>query len=117
MIGVLAQRLVRKNCPHCRVPEVIDPLLRENLGLTVADKFLKGAGCEQCRFTGFSGRMAIYELMVMSDAIRSRVEAGVASDEFRQLAIASGMIPLPVNGVEQARTGNVSIAEIYRACM
>ena len=117
VIGVLAQRLVRKNCPHCRVPEVIDPLLRENLGLTVADKFLKGAGCEQCRFTGFSGRMAIYELMVMSDAIRSRVEAGVASDEFRQLAIASGMIPLPVNGVEQARTGNVSIAEIYRACM
>ena len=73
------------------------------LGLTVTDKFLKGAGCEQCRFTGFSGRMAIYELMVMTDQIRSHIEAGVASDEFRKLAIASGMIPLPVNGVEQAR--------------
>ena len=117
VIGVLAQRLVRKNCPHCRVPEVIDPLLLENLGLTATEKFLKGAGCEECRFTGFSGRMAIYELMVMTDSIRSRIDAGVASDEFRQLAITGGMIPLPVNGVEQARSGNVSIAEIYRACM
>ena len=104
-------------CPHCRVPEVIDPLLLENLGLTATEKFLKGAGCEECRFTGFSGRMAIYELMVMTDSIRSRIDAGVASDEFRQLAITGGMIPLPVNGVEQARSGNVSIAEIYRACM
>ena len=117
VIGVLAQRLVRKNCPHCRIPEMIEPLLRENLGLNATDKFMKGAGCELCHFTGFSGRMAIYELMVMTDLIRNRVDAGVASDEFRRLAIESGMIPLPVNGVEQARTGHVSIAEIYRACM
>ena len=61
--------------------------------------------------------MAIYELMVMTDAIRSRVAEGVASDEFRKLAIDSGMITLPINGVEQARTGHVSIAEVYRACM
>lgn len=117
VIGVLAQRLVRKNCPYCRIPETIDPLLRENLGLQASDKFLKGAGCEPCHFTGFSGRMAIYELMVMTDQIRNFVNAGVASDEFRKLAMESGMVPLPVNGVEQARTGDVSIAEIYRACM
>ncbi len=117
VIGVLAQRLVRRNCPHCRVEEKIDPLLAENLGLRPGEKFQRGAGCEQCHFTGFSGRMAIYELMVMNDQIRSRVAEGVASDEFRRLAIDSGMTPLPVNGVEQARTGNVSIAEIYRACM
>jgi type IV pilus assembly protein PilB len=117
VIGVLAQRLVRKNCPHCRVPETIDALLAENLGLRAGEKFFRGAGCEQCHFTGFAGRMAIYELMVMTDAIRSRVAEGVASDEFRKLAIDSGMITLPVNGVEQARTGHVSIAEVYRACM
>lgn len=117
VIGVLAQRLVRKNCPHCRIPEVIEPILRQNLGLEVSEKFLKGAGCEYCHFTGFSGRMAIYELMVMTPEIRSHIDVGVASDEFRTLAIAGGMVPLPVNGVEQARTGNVSIWEIYRACM
>jgi len=117
VIGVLAQRLVRRNCRHCRVPEVIDPLIAENLALQPGEKFLRGAGCEQCHFTGFSGRMAIYELMVMNDAIRSHVADGVASDEYRQLAITSGMTPLPVNGVEAARSGNVSIAEIYRACM
>jgi len=99
------------------VPEVIDPLIAENLALQPGEKFLRGAGCEQCHFTGFSGRMAIYELMVMNDAIRSHVADGVASDEYRQLAITSGMTPLPVNGVEAARSGNVSIAEIYRACM
>lgn len=117
VIGVLAQRLVRRNCTHCRIPEVIDPLLRANLALAPTDHFTKGAGCERCRFTGFSGRMAIYELMVMTPEIRSRIDVGVASDEFRRLAIESGMIPLPVNGVEQARAGHVSIAEIYRACM
>ena len=51
--------------------------------------------------------MAIYELMVMNDAIRSHVADGVASDEYRQLAITSGMTPLPVNGVEAARSGGV----------
>ena len=53
----------------------------------------------------------------MNETLRGRVADGVASDEYRRLAIESGMIPLPVNGVEQARKGHVSIAEIYRACM
>ncbi|MBL8309431.1 MAG: type II/IV secretion system protein [Burkholderiales bacterium] len=117
VIGVLAQRLVRKNCPQCRAPEKVDPLLAENLGLLPGEVFLRGTGCEACHFTGFAGRMAIYELMVMNDRIRSRVADGVASDEYRQLAIDGGMVTLPVNGVEQARKGHVSIAEIYRACM
>ena len=99
------------------MPETVDPLLVENLGVKASEKFMKGAGCEQCRFTGFSGRMAIYELMVMTEQLRGHVAQGVASDEFRRLAIQGGMVPLSVNGVAQARTGNVSLAEIYRACM
>ncbi len=117
VIGVLAQRLVRKNCPHCRVPEVIDPLLAQNLGLAPGERFFRGRGCERCHHTGFSGRKAIYELMVMDEALRAAVADGVASDEFRSIAVAAGMTTLPENGVEAARSGDVSIAEVYRACM
>lgn len=67
--------------------------------------------------TGFSGRMAIYELLVMNDELRSSVKAGVASDEYRRLAIKAGMVTLPLNGLMQARTKKVSLSEVYRACM
>jgi type IV pilus assembly protein PilB len=117
VIGVLAQRLVRKNCPHCRVPESVDSITRANLGLDPTEQFVKGSGCEHCHFTGFSGRMAIYELMVMTDPIRSRLADGVASDEFRKIAVDEGMVTLPANGIAQARLGHLSIAEVYRACM
>jgi type IV pilus assembly protein PilB len=117
VIGVHAQRLVRKNCPHCRVPEVIDPLLAQNLGLGPGERFVRGRGCERCHHTGFSGRKAIYELMVMDEALRAAVADGVASDQYRSIAIAGGMTTLPENGVQAARSGEVSIAEVYRACM
>lgn len=117
VIGVLAQRLVRKNCPDCLQEEDVPPLMRHHLKLDGSEKFYHGAGCKSCHHTGFKGRMAIYELLVMDDEIRAQVKAGVASDEFRQLALQAGMVSLPANGVEQARTGQVSIAEVYRACM
>jgi type IV pilus assembly protein PilB len=117
VIGVLAQRLVRRNCEHCKTPELVDEIARINLGLDTNEKFFRGSGCERCRYTGFSGRMAIYELMTMNDSLRKCIDHGVASDEFRKIAIDNGMTTLSANGVAQARKGHVSIAEIYRACM
>ena len=61
--------------------------------------------------------MAIYKLLVINDELREHAQAGVSSDAFRAIAIKNGMIRLPTNGVEQARTKQVSIAEVYRACM
>ena len=117
VIGVLAQRLVRKNCPDCLTEEDITPIMRENLGLDANEKFYRGCGCKNCHQTGFKGRMAIYELLVMNDALRAQVKTGVANDEYRQLAFNNGMTSLGHNGVEQARKAKVSIAEVYRACM
>lgn len=117
VIGVLAQRLVRCNCEHCLAEEVVDPLIRENMGIAPDEIFYRGRGCERCRETGLSGRMAIYELLVMNDELRSSVKEGVASDEYRRLAIKAGMVPLPLNGLMQARTKKISISEVYRACM
>lgn len=117
VIGVLAQRLVRRNCPDCLEEEVISPLMRKNLALDEHEKFYHGTGCKSCRQTGFKGRLAIYELLVMDEELRGKIDAGVASDAYRKLALKNGMVSLPVNGVEQARSKQVSIAEVYRACM
>lgn len=117
VIGVLAQRLVRKNCPDCLEEETVSALMRKNLDLKEAEKFYRGTGCKSCRQTGFKGRLAIYELLIMDEELRAKISAGVASDDYRRLALKNGMVSLPVNGVEQARSKQVSIAEVYRACM
>lgn len=117
VIGVLAQRLVRRNCPDCLEEETVSALMRKNLALDENEKFYCGTGCKSCRQTGFKGRLAIYELLIMDEELRSTINAGVASDEYRKLALKNGMVSLPVNGVEQARSKQISIAEVYRACM
>ena len=117
VIGVLAQRLVRTNCPHCREAEPLDILMRSNLDVGLDEVFWRGAGCERCHGTGFVGRQAIYELLVMDKGLAERIEAGVAADVYRDSAMASRMMSLSANGVKLARTGAVSLAEVYRACM
>ena len=117
VIGVLAQRLVRTNCPHCREIEPVDTLMRTNLDLGPEEVFWRGKGCDHCHGTGFSGRQAIYELLVMDKQLAERVDIGVSADVYRDSALASRMFSLPSNGIKLARTGAVSLAEIYRACM
>src|SRR5690606_17147812 len=92
--GVLAQRLVRRNCPHCAGEEAIDPWIREALGIGGDETFFKGAGCRACHNTGYAGRLAVYELMVMTAELRSMIIAGTSVDELERQAIASGMTPL-----------------------
>jgi type IV pilus assembly protein PilB len=79
--------------------------------------FWRGKGCDHCHGTGFSGRQAIYELLVMDKQLAERVDVGVSADVYRDSALASRMFSLPSNGIKLARTGAVSLAEIYRACM
>lgn len=117
VIGVLAQRLVRRNCPDCLQEETIATLTRKNLGLDEEEKFYRGSGCKNCRHTGYKGRLAIYELLLMDEELRAEIKSGIASEDYRRLALKNGMLSLPVNGVEQARNKQVSIAEVYRACM
>jgi type IV pilus assembly protein PilB len=117
VIGVLAQRLVRTNCPHCREVEPVDVLMRTNLDVGPEEVFWRGKGCDRCHGTGFAGRQAIYELLVMDKQIAERVDVGVSADVYRASALANRMFSLPANGVKLARTGVVSLAEVYRACM
>lgn len=117
VIGVLAQRLVRTNCPHCREVEPVDALMRANLGVGTDETFYRGAGCPHCHGTGFTGRQAIYELMIMDKGLAQCIGAAVAADTYRDSATRGGMASLADNGVKLARTAAVSLAEVYRACM
>ncbi len=117
LIGVLAQRLVRKNCPHCLLEDKVTALMRVNLGLDDSDVFYRSKGCEHCHYTGFSGRLAVYELLTLDEAIRNLVHHGASADEIRNLAVKQGMTLMHQHGVTLARQKLVSINEVYRSCM
>lgn len=112
--GVLAQRLVRRNCPQCIEEERVDPWVRVALGIGNDEVFYRGKGCRSCHDTGFSGRLAVYELMVLSQELRNMVISGTSVDELEKQALASGMVPLTSHALSKARDGSVSVAEVYR---
>lgn len=117
VIGVMAQRLVRRNCPHCIAEEEVDPFVRDGLGVSEEEVFYMGRGCERCNRTGYLGRLAAYELLVVNENIRRHIVPDIAGNELRKLAIQEGMVTLTANAIELARSKNTSLAEVYRVCL
>ncbi|WP_297527342.1 GspE/PulE family protein [Thiohalobacter sp.] len=114
LLGVLAQRLVRLNCPHCIELEPVDTSVRRCLGVGEDEVFHRGQGCEACNHTGFHGRMAVYELLRVTPAMRDIITADVSADAIRQQAMRDGMVPLTQNALRLAREQKTSLAEVYR---
>ncbi len=112
--GVLAQRLVRLNCPHCLAEEEVSADLRQRLGLDASTVFQKGQGCDRCRNTGYLGRTAIYELLEVTPALREQLGRGITSTQIEQQAILDGMATLRENAIYLAKSGKTSIAELQR---
>jgi len=113
---ILAQRLVRKVCPKCR--ETYDPprQLRktlERMGYPI-DKFQKGVGCRKCRNTGFSGRVGIHEILVITDELRDAIAAAAPVAELKKIGVASGMITLRHDGFRKVREGLTTVEEIIQ---
>jgi type II secretory ATPase GspE/PulE/Tfp pilus assembly ATPase PilB-like protein len=131
LIGVLAQRLVRKTCPDCAQPiapdmNVLQSMMRRNdpaymkAILDIVNKpgarFVKGRGCPACRNTGFRGRTGIFELLIPNDAMRSFIvgKSGTDIAELRQIALQSGLRTLLMDGVEKCHAGVTTIEEIAK---
>ena len=112
--AVLAQRLVKLNCKHCLEDEQADASVREQLGVGADEPFRKGAGCEHCFGTGFHGRRAVYELLMMSPAMRELVRPGVDPLTIEQLAREEGMKSLTSQALTLAREGLIPLSEVYR---
>ncbi|HXR56699.1 MAG TPA: type II secretion system ATPase GspE [Casimicrobiaceae bacterium] len=120
VIGILAQRLVRKLCEHCKAPYVALPELVEQMRLskfsTARDITLWHAkGCSHCANTGYTGRICITEIMPMTDAIRSLVMKHANASELRSEAIRVGMVPMYEDGMRKAVKGVTTFEEVLRA--
>jgi type IV pilus assembly protein PilB len=115
LAGVLAQRLVRRNCEHCRIVDDVGPEIREALAVDLQEQFWRGKGCSECSGTGTQGRIAVYELLEMSGELRRLVLAGAGHDEIEAHAVRDGMVPLTAQALGLARAGRISLTEVYRA--
>ena len=117
--AVIAQRLVRKVCPHCSVPDQPDSLQKTwlasiNMDDVTSTQFVKGNGCQRCSFTGYSGRMGVFELLVMDEAMMEALRRE-DNDAFIQAALNSeGYIPLAEAALAFAREGKTTLEEVMR---
>jgi type IV pilus assembly protein PilB len=117
--SVLAQRLVRKICPHCKEDYEPSPAIRhamEKAGHAVGT-LARGAGCAKCHRTGYSGRIGIYELLVPDDAMRQAITDGASLQAMRNLARETGMTSLYADGLAKAKAGVTTVEEIFRVCV
>jgi type II secretory ATPase GspE/PulE/Tfp pilus assembly ATPase PilB-like protein len=114
--AVLAQRLVRVICPHCKVETKPDKAAERRLDIAALGltKVWKGKGCDQCRDTGYRGRTGVYELLVMDNELRVEVQKRRGSEELRSMAIAKGMRTLQDDGLRLVRAGVTTLDEVLR---
>jgi len=117
--GVIAQRLVRRICSACKEEMIPDQSLLTEITTMFPKKahdakFYKGRGCPDCSFTGFRSRIAIFEIMIMNDAIRGMVVRSRPSNELKQQAIQNGMITLRRDGWSRVLDGMTTIEEVMR---
>ncbi len=127
--AVIGQRLLRKLCPHCRVEHnlnieeteqinkilaVVSPKAGLNIPSTLPTIYKAGAGCEECNFIGYKGRLGIYEVFTMDDNIKQLTIDSAPSFKILQQAIENGMITMLQDGILKALEGITSIEEVYR---
>src|SRR5213594_1193201 len=114
--GVLAQRLVRRTCAACRVPETPSAADIEALGIDAPPgvPLYRGRGCDECLGTGYRGPTAIYELFAINEDIRSLILKRASSREIRRLAVEAGMTTLRMDGWSRACEGVTTVEEVLR---
>jgi len=116
---ILAQRLVRKICDKCKEPIKIKPEVLINLGVDAADlgsdfPTFHGRGCANCGGTGYRGRLAVYEVMVMHEALKELIIKGVSSMELKREAVKLGMSTLRMSALQKVRDGLTTVDETIR---
>jgi general secretion pathway protein E len=118
LLGVVAQRLLRTLCPHCKQPGSVDDDAWQSLlspwKATKPKTVYVATGCHECRHTGYFGRIGIYEILVMSANLAKLVQANVEVAALREQAVREGMQPLRLSGARQIYQGLTTIEEVAR---
>ncbi|WP_420894326.1 GspE/PulE family protein [Vandammella animalimorsus] len=116
--GVLAQRLVRTLCPHCKQPHELAPQVLQDTGLArfmqPGQTLYRPVGCEHCRGTGYKGRTGIHELMALDEVLRRAILDGKDAAELASLAARRGMLSLYEDGLRKVTQGLTSLEEVTR---
>ena len=114
--GVVAQRLVRTLCAHCKQETTQDPhewtALTHGWSIPLPEKVFKPLGCLECRNTGFMGRTGIYEMMQLSSRLRGLISSQLDLGHFGQAALAEGMSPLRISAAAQVARGVTTVQEV-----
>ena len=120
LVGVLAQRLVRTLCTHCREPHVLEADVAREIGLprvgaSERPTIYKAMGCKECSNTGFTGRQCIAEMMPLSEPIRRLIMQKANASDLRRAALAEGMQPMYDDGLRKVLAGTTTVEEVLRA--
>jgi len=118
LIGIVAQRMIRRICTHCRAP--YQPSAEEQIAYEEEMKqlpttFYGGAGCNLCANTGYRGRTGLFELMLMSEGIRRMLLSNASASDIRTQALKEGMITMKRDGMMKVKEGITSVSEVLRS--
>jgi type II secretory ATPase GspE/PulE/Tfp pilus assembly ATPase PilB-like protein len=118
LLMACAQRLVRKICPHCKETFQVPPEVLQRLGLTPDDPankiFYRGRGCGRCKDTGFLGRIALLEVLPLTNTLKEQILRNAGASVIKEQALKEGMKTLRMAGIEKAKAGATTIDEIMR---
>jgi type IV pilus assembly protein PilB len=118
VLMVCAQRLLRKVCPHCKEAFKVPPDVTARLGMSVEElsgnTYFRGRGCSRCKDTGFLGRMAIMEVLSITNALREQILHNTSAKTLKDLALKEGLKTLRMAGLEKAKAGLTSLDEVLR---
>jgi general secretion pathway protein E len=118
VIGVLAQRLIRTLCPHCKAPLELDKALWHTLvhpwKAELPKQVYGPVGCLECRQTGYLGRVGLYEMLSLTPALKQQIEAEADVEKLRVEAIRAGMKPLALDGAQKVANGITTIEEVLK---
>ena len=118
LLGVVAQRLARQLCPECKRPAEPDPRKWDALAggqrLAMPDQVFEPVGCPECRKTGYQGRVGLYEVMEMDEALTEAIRDDMDLEQLRALAIRRGTRPLRMSGAVKVAEGQTSLDEVLK---
>ncbi len=114
LVGVVAQRLVRRICPKCKTTYTPDSMEMKMLGLSEPTEIYKGKGCVNCNNTGYKGRIAIHEILVMNKELRELIDHNATTEEIRQMAYHFGTKTIKESCIELVMKGITTVSELIK---
>jgi general secretion pathway protein E len=117
LIGIIAQRMVRRVCPHCArrvaAPLVEQMAYQKEMG-EARSEFMYGAGCPKCVNSGYLGRTAIFEILTITDQVRRMIVSGAGNNDIREVALNEGLVPISRYGMMKVKAGVTTPFEVLR---